>query len=276
MQAIIDSMQTTFLMAGGSAGLSAIFLASLMALWHYKYESKNEVRNLFWYALVMLIVLVIPLFNILVKYLLPELYAGNMYLWVLPVVPVTMYVAVVVITSLDNSFKKIVFMLGLIAITILAATTSYNQNKLRLVNNNHYIDSEVIPTFDSLLEYKEKKEMDHIKVWGPNEIMAYARRYDGNIHVLYGEDLYNENAYTHLKQEYDEQYSLAFELMNRASDYLGEIVNLAVDNNVDAIVLKTEAFNNYEGGVPRILGSKYLLVYYDVYYCTYVTAVNNN
>lgn len=269
MQAIIESMHNSFSMAGGSAGLSAIFLACMMALWHYKFQGKNEIRNLFWYAFIMLIILVIPLTNLLVQYALPELYKNNMYLWLLPVVPVNLYVAVVVISRLDNKFKRVTFIVGLMGIMVLTATTSYNQNKLRLVSNNYYIDDEVIPVFERLCEYREKKGMDNIKIWGPNEIMAYARRYDGHLHVLYGEDLYNENAYTQIVQEYDNDSFLAYELMNMASFYINEIVDLSLNNNIDAIVFKTETFNEYENGIPRIIGYEYILLYYDSYYCVY-------
>lgn len=274
MQTTLGGVQNAFQMAGGSAGLSALFLAGLLALWHYKSENKLEVKaeinDLFWYALIMLIVITNPLYIWIINRFYPELLNNNMFLWGLPVVLVVVYVAVVVISRLDNGFKKTVFTIGLLGIIFLATTTSYNQNEFRLVQNNEYVNDHEIKTFEALSDYMASQNRENILIWGPDEIMKDARIFDARIMTLYGKDLFEGQINSQMQEIYDEWYGLAYVRMQAGASKLSDIVIMAVSKNCDAIILKTESFNNSELEIPHVIDMTYYLLYSDEYYCVYV------
>ena len=85
---IIDDMQHSLEMAGGSVGFTALFLAGVIGLWYGKFEKKAERVFLFWYALLTLVTVINPIYIKAVRGALPELYFNNYYLWILPSVPV--------------------------------------------------------------------------------------------------------------------------------------------------------------------------------------------
>ncbi|MDE6712370.1 MAG: hypothetical protein K2K20_01360, partial [Lachnospiraceae bacterium] len=88
MSELINSMQSALELAGGSPGLTALFLAGLIALWNQKFRGDQQNGNLFWYGALALFVVISPVFLMLVSEHLPELTTDHMMLWILPVVPV--------------------------------------------------------------------------------------------------------------------------------------------------------------------------------------------
>lgn len=282
---IIESMKNSFSMSGGSAGLSAIFLAGLLALWFFKYESRPEVNDLFWYALLSLIVIITPFYTWIVYRLFPKLTENNMFLWVLPVVPVTLYVAVVVLARLESKTKRVMFSLGLIGIMLLATTTSYEPNEIKLQTNNHYVDNSSLLILEGILKYADKIHKDEVVILAPDKIMTDARIYDARIHTLYARDYYEGVIDSEMHQIYEPEIDEIYGYMKAG---FGEADHLAVKaeaNAVDAIIIPVSTLKDYKGngidnsGVndfekgelifPKIIGNKYKLIYSDNNYCIY-------
>lgn len=270
MQAVIDGMQNSFSMAAGSAGLSAIFLACMLVLWNYKFESRNEIKLLFWYGLLMLIILISPMYSWVVKRFLPELISGNMYLWVLPVVPVIIFVAVVVISRLDNNFKKVAFAFGLVGIVILATTTSYVPNEIRLVENEFYIDSKELGVLEEVVNYTKRNGLENAVVWGPDEIIRDARIYDARIYTIYGKDIFEGQIDSQMHHIYSDWDIYAYNRMEAGNITSQDIAAVAENIYFDAIILHSDSFNEGMGeNPPNVINMGFYLIYSDDNYCLY-------
>lgn len=264
MASIIDDMQHSLEMAGGSVGFTALFLAGVIGLWYGKFEKKAERIFLFWYALLTLVTVINPIYIKAVRGALPELYYNNYYLWILPSIPVLIYSCASAARRLGNTRMKIFFVLALLALLVLAATTSYSQSSMSILNKIEANDKR-----DGVVEYLslaiDEREEQSCLIWGEPEIMERARQIDGRICTLYGKDRWQSNGYD--DKVFDE-YDLAYETIKTAPIMQDKVASLAIKYGCDYIILLKSGFDNVEMDVPDSIGT-YVLEYSDGMYLIY-------
>lgn len=257
----IQEIQSALEMAGGSVGLTALFLAGIMSLWYGKHGEnvQLQVGALFWYALLSLIVLINPLYiNIIQKYL-PEMYEHNTFLWIIPTVPVVLYTGARAVLQLENLNKKIIFGISFIGILILAASTSYTKSTLKLADKT-YIENEKKDILNFVSKYIDKNPGEKCLIWGENDVMEYSRIYDGRIYTLYGKNIWENNITMDNARLYgiDQESIRLYEMMQNCVDNLQEIFLEADDKECDFIILAEDRFAQAGVEAPEVIGNYYM------------------
>ena len=281
MSLIIDEMQLALEMAGGSVGFTALFLTGIVALWVGKYEKKSEAGALYWYAIISLLTVISPIYINIVKQYLPELYKSNMYLWILPVVPVVMYTGIKAASGLETRSKKVFFGISMFIILMLAALTSYSKSEVNMADNQ-YIESDKKDILEYISEELYKSGNEYCLIWAEDPVMEHARLVDGRIHTLYGKDLWQSGVADSITVsdnvihfDADEKYNnqnaeiiVAYYAMQNAPYMLRELGRMAKEFECDYIILSEQSFENAEIPVPEEIGS-YFLEYTDNTYLLY-------
>ena len=267
---MMETIQKAFEMAGGSEGLSALFLTGLIALWYSKFNKGTESGYLFWYALAILLVVINPLYYFGVNQYLPELQEHNMMLWLLPTTPVIMYVCVSATSLVKKRIDKVVFGFAMVIILILAGTTSYTGNGHAFIANASYIPQSEYEMITIIEEYRKENQMPNVMLWGDQEIMQYARTYSGNINLLYGKDLWLGSQDTQLHQIYDEETINAYREMEHAPFFLPEIGSTALERGCDILVLTQNDFALSGIEIPKQISDVFVLYSSSSKYLMYV------
>ena len=278
MQEIINGMQRSFNLAGGSVGLSSLFMAGLIALWYSKFERKSEVTALFWYALGMLVFVINPLYILFVERKAPSLSKDNLYLWLIPTVPVILYsgVSIISLFNTKNRVRRIAFIVGLLGILVLAVTTSYSGFSIRFCQNGSYFEEQEQEIFDKIDNYRMTKDMEFVTIIGPNEIVEDARKYSGYYTTLYGKDLWRGEIGTQFEHSYE---SWQYELYNRIQEpekYWENIADISYRNGCEFVVFSKQRFIAGEIEIPESLTDLYVLVFDNDKYLLYEKAVRKN
>jgi hypothetical protein len=248
-------MQNALEMAGGSVGFTALFLAGIVALWYNKYSKKQENGYLFWYALATLVIIINPLYLGFIEKFVPELMKYHMLLWVLPVVPVILYVGVSAFGLVKNQKERALLWIGMMAVLLLAGASSYNGEPKNIVQENSYIPSaeyEILLYAESFIAETGQEEM---MLWGAAEVMENARRMSGRINLLYGKDLWLGNFDSQMHQIYEEWHYIAYEQMQYAPFYLAEIEEIALERGCDIVVFAKDIFLQNGAELPAALGA---------------------
>ena len=270
MSEVLDRIQGTLVMASGSVGITALLIAGIVGLWCCKFENRDEAAALFWYGLITLITVINPLYTIPLGKYFPELLHRNMYLWMLPTVPIILYVGVITVVRFQERKKKILFYIGLVGVLVLAATTSYSENELKTGEGPKYMTDERMQLFLTLDEYLDAHNMQECMIWGPREIIEDARKYSGRYHTMYGKDLWNDDIDTQLYQTYESWAITAYELMNDPLNNKEDVISTAKVHKVDALVLRKEDFEKSQTEIEELLGDIYLLEYVGDGYVLYM------
>lgn len=254
MSELINSMQSALELAGGSPGLTALFLAGLIALWNQKFRGDQQNGNLFWYGAIALFMVISPFFLMLVSEFLPELTTDHMMLWILPVVPVILITGVNAYSFQRTKKERILFLAAFLAIILLAGTTAYTRNKYKIIENAEYIPDSELEMILKVEEYRQQNEMETVLLWAPQDIIQYARVYSGDIYLLYGKDLWLGSMDSQMHQIYEEWQREAYIYMENAPLYLEKIVEVADTRGCDALIFSREVFEMYETELPEDLG----------------------
>ncbi len=254
MSELINSMQSALELAGGSQGLTALFLAGLIALWNQKFRGEQQNGYLFWYGTIALFIVISPVFLMLVSDFLPELTTDYMMLWILPVVPVILITGVNAFPFHGTKKERILFLAAFLAVMILAGTVAYTRNQYKIIENAEYIPDSELEMILKVEEYRQQNGMETVLLWAPQDIMKYARVYSGNIYLLYGKDLWMGSMDSQLHQIYEEWQREAYVYMENAPLYLKEIAEVAYTKGCDVLILSREAFDMYRTELPEYLG----------------------
>ncbi|MDE6744235.1 MAG: hypothetical protein K2J95_10200 [Lachnospiraceae bacterium] len=254
MSELINSMQSALELAGGSPGLTALFLAGLIALWNQKFRGDQQNGNLFWYGAIALFVVVSPFFLMLVSEFLPELTTDHMMLWILPVAPVILITGVNAFSFQRTKKERILFLTAFLAIMFLAGTTAYTRNQYKIIENAEYIPDSELEMILKVEEYRQQNGMETVLLWAPQDIMNYARVYSGNIYLLYGKDLWLGSMDSQMHQIYEEWQREAYIYMENAPLYLEKIAEVADTRGCDVLIFSREVFDMYETKLPEYLG----------------------
>lgn len=262
-------MQSALEMAGGNVGFTALFLTGLLALWSHKYKEKASTGSLFWYALFLLLLLITPIYHDLVTNYAPELHRDNMLYWLLPTAPVILYVGVQAIEYEKKGWNQVLLVLGMIALLLLAALTSYTHSDRQMATNASYIPEEELEIIQEIDKYRMEMHMDTVLLWGPNEIVQNARIYSGRIYTLYGKDLWNGTEDSQLHQIYEDWSYEAYDWMQKQVFHLEQIGQLAKSKGCDIVVLSRAPFDESHREIPNQLGAEYSLYYISDQYFIY-------
>ena len=273
MSEVIGSMQSALELAGGSPGLSAVFLASLIALWYRKFQRELPVGCLFWYGTITLSMLIIPGFLAFVGNFWPELLTDYMILWILPVVPVILIAGVNAFPFYGERKDRVFFLMAFLAILILAGATVYQRNQHNLIENREYIPDSELEMLEKAEEYREKEQQETVLLWADQEIMNYARIYSGHIYLMYGKDLWLGGMDSQMHQIYEDWQQEAYIYMENAPLYMDEIVDIAALRECDILIFSRNLFEMYDVGIPEYLGEgQYLFYQAGKEYLMYVSA----
>ena len=273
MSEVIGSMQSALELAGGSPGLSAVFLASLIALWYRKFQRELSVGCLFWYGTITLSMLIIPGFLAFVGNFWPELLTDYMILWILPVVPVILIAGVNAFPFGGERKDRFFFLMAFFAILILAGATVYQRNQHEQIENRKYIPDSELEMLQKVEEYREKEQQETILLWADQEIMNYARIYSGHIYLIYGKDLWLGSMDSQMHQIYEDWQQEAYIYMENAPLYMDEIVDIAALRECDILIFSRNLFEMYDVGIPEFLGEgQYLFYQAGKDYLMYVSA----
>ena len=204
MRNLLQAMKDGYGLLTGEGQFLVFFLLALYILWFFK---KNEIKELKRYATVMLLFLLFPL---TAKGLI--LYATAFYgyaeLWVLlPVTLVTgfMFTGFTFEWAPELPFlrkypvrREAVCIAAMAVLLFLCGTLSVMPVKTQVASMGHVLPKE---TEEILEEYVCDGIPEGEKVWllAPDDIMAYARTYDGRICLPYGRFLWEKelSAYTY-------------------------------------------------------------------------------
>ena len=243
MSAVIGNMQEALEMAGGSAGFSALFMAGLLSLWYGKYEDREESGYMFWYAIIMLIIAVNPLYIMFIRKFSPSLAFNNIFLWIMPVVPVVVACGVKAVGLLKNLGKKVMFFLGLVGLLLLAGATSYSTATFELKGDSSS-DENMNNVFSFIGRYIDENGLESVVIWGENEIIQNARSVDGRILLVYGKDMWMEGCLALTGNSFGDKQINAFGLINEEIPAMADLYETAAAFPCDLVVLGTERYNN--------------------------------
>lgn len=270
MQSVIESMQTSLSLAGGSVGITALFIAGLISLWQVKFADNHEAGTLFWYSIASLLIIISPIYTFCVKKWLPDLTWSNMYLWILPVTPVVLYTGVLASSMLENGSKKIMFAIGLVGLLFLATASSYVPGSLSFMTSEGFISDADEEILDVVEDYRVKHELSNVLIWGSDSLMVNARLYNGNIHTIYGKEMWLGFEETGFNTAYDPWVYEAFNLMKQPATHLERIGELGYSNNIDVILIDLSLVDYKNMEIPEMLSNCYYLEYESSNYLLYV------
>lgn len=204
MRNLLQAMKDGYGLLTGEGQFLIFFLLALYILWFFK---KNEIKELKRYATVLLLFLLFPL---TAKGLM--LYATAFYgyaeLWVL--LPVTLVIGFMLTYFIFEWAPELPFLkkypmrreavciAATAVLLFLCGTLSVMPVKTQMASAGHVLPKE---TEEILQQYVCEDIPEGEKVWllAPDDIMAYARTYDGRICLPYGRFLWEKelSAYTY-------------------------------------------------------------------------------
>ena len=254
VQTMLGAIRNAFTLAGGTPGLSALFLAGLIALWYTKNEQKKDTELLFRYALVVLLVIISPPYLFLTGRFFTQYAVDNMYLWLLPLTPVVLKVfsdAAGVVRALRHRF---IFGLSAAALLLLAGTSSFQPESWKMVENQYYIPQEVVTTLEQVSRIRKERGQEEMLIWGPKELTEYARIYDEGLLTVYGRDLWEGTPDPQMHQIYENWEYNAAMAMDNVPLFMEELGAAAEQYHCDLLILSKAPFYELQEPWPRLVG----------------------
>lgn len=254
VQDMLDAIRDAFTLAGGTPGLSALFLAGLIALWYGKTELKKESKLLFRYALVMLLVIISPPYLYLVDRYFTGYAVDSMYLWLLPLTPVLLKVFSDAALAAKALRHRVVFGLSAAALLLLAGTSSFQPESFQRVDNEYYIPKEALHTLERISSIREARGQEEMLIWGPDWLTEYARIYDGGLLLVYGRDLWEGSPDPEMHQIYEDlDYNAALAMHNETL-FLNVMGESAERYGCELLVLDKGPFFEAKEPWPKMIG----------------------
>lgn len=226
----------------GAAGkYLALFCIALLIIWLFYKERKGEAENvLLAYGIVSLVVLI---FSPILYWLLQILKIGveyQTYLWLLPVLTVTAYAAVLLSTRIEQQVgcktekKKWLCVAACIFVTAMSGTVlPYTSAATKL----KYTDQNAEAAIEAVIAQKESVE-GPVVLAAQQEIVERIRSYDGEILLLYGKDMWMEDANTAVADVYPQDYIYLYERMKVDYQDPEEVAGLAERFGCNVLVLR--------------------------------------
>ncbi len=214
---------------------SGLFLLALLFLWMIPKDlSGRRGKKLALFALVQTgFVLCVPLLFFFQKTLG---FGENFweYLWTVPVLTVIAYTVVEVSAVQKN--RQIFWGAALVCLVTIALSGTLLPFKSD-VEKKRYASPEVGQVL-SMVQSQEEYFGGKVLLLAPDEILEQARAVDGNIHLLYGRDMWESGANTAVADEYGQDLKLLYEKMQRDFEEPDDIADLAKWYCCDVLVLR--------------------------------------
>ncbi len=236
-----DELKQVLATAGGAVGLSAIYLAGLLALWAGKSAGKTAMRELFWYAAVMLLVVLSPF----------GIYATML----LPVAPVVLRITAEAARTAQKPREKLIFTLAVAALLLLAGTSDFTTRGLEFSENGAEIPAEELAALYVVDDYLAQSGKSEILLWGKSEIVQYARKHSADILLLYDRSMWEGLQDKQFYIPYEQWTKDAYELMEEAQDDPERVATIGERHACDVLVLAASGFEEKGKTVPVRMGS---------------------
>ena len=144
-------------------------------------EKKNENKNLLlFYPIFILILVLNPIFcHIVLKFITTNVYYR--FLWLLPLGIIIAYFGTLMLSDVDNKFKKIVATIMFIGIIVYSGNFVYTSSTFKKINNLYKLPDEYIQITQILssIPIQEKNAMVS------TELVKYIRQYDASIKLAF-------------------------------------------------------------------------------------------
>lgn len=226
----------------GAAGkYLALFCLALLIIWLLGRERRGQAGDvLLAYGIISLAVII---FSPILYFLLQKWKIGveyQVYLWLLPILIVTAYAAVLLSTSmeqragLDGEKKKWLCVAACIFVTSMSGTVlPYTSAATKL----KYVDQNAAAAIEAVIAQKEFVE-GPVVLAAQQEIVERIRSYDGEILLLYGKDMWMEDANTAVADVYPQDYVYLYERMEVDYQDPEEMAGLAERFGCNVLVLR--------------------------------------
>lgn len=254
LQTMLQAIRNAFTLAGGTPGLSALFLAGLIALWNAKSEQKKDTELLFRYALVVLLLIISPPYLYLVGRLFTGYAINNMFLWLLPLTPVLLKVFSDAAGAVQNRGNRVAFVLAAAVLLVLAGTSSFQPQSWRMVDNHYYIPEDTLQVLQRIRQIRLERGQEEMVIWGPEQLMNYARIYDDGLLLVYGRDLWEGTPDSEMHQIYEAEAYNAHLAMGDAPVFQEHMGPMAAELGCDMVILEKAPFEEAQQPWPEMLG----------------------
>ncbi|MDO4475647.1 MAG: hypothetical protein Q4B59_02560 [Lachnospiraceae bacterium] len=162
-----------------------LILLVVVVLRSEKREEKKRASFLLSVALMGLVVIFCPVSAWVIKKMVGEkVYWRTM--WILPVVPVTVWLGVWLISSGRKLWMKGVTGLLVVAAIVVCGKSVLNENYFSKNENPYKLESHVIEVADLVQEHAQSQGVSDIKLLSPYSLSTYIRIYDAGIGQYYG------------------------------------------------------------------------------------------
>lgn len=228
--------------AEGAAGkYLALFCLALLTIWLLCRERRGQAGDvLLAYGIISLAMII---FSPILYLLLQTWKIGveyQVYLLLLPVLTVTAYAAVLLSTSMeqragsDRKKKKWLCVVVCIFVTAMSGTVlPYTSAATKF----QYADQNAVAAIEAVIAQKEFVE-GPVLLAAQQEIVERIRGYDGEILLLYGKDMWMEDANTAVADVYPQDCVYLYERMKVDYQDPGEIAGLAERLGCNVLVLR--------------------------------------
>ncbi len=248
MAQIIDDIRNSLRMVGGGIGMTAFFLAGIVAMWHSKNDSENkkntELSSLYIYSIVSLIFVIEPAYYIYLYNFNPKLLEDNRYLWIVPIVPVLLYGGISAIFSIKEKSRKILYAIVMMVVVIVASAASYTKlDKNTDITLNR---SDCEDAYAFICENMHNNGLEYAYVLAEDAVLECARKYDTSLRTLYGKD----------------EYGCEMSVIMSGQPYLSDLMY----TDADYIILDKRRYEESENPIHLLVTADYENETYVVYY----------
>lgn len=235
-----DELKQVLATAGGAVGLSAIYLAGLLALWAGKSAEKTAMRELFWYAFVMLLVVLSPL--------------GVYATMLLPVAPLVLRITAEAAQTVQKPKEKVLFTLAVGALLLLAGTSDFTPKGFELSRNAEEIPKAELEALSAVDDYLAESRKTDVLLWGKSEVVLYARKHSADIRLLYDRSLWEGLQDKQFYVPYEQWALDAYELMEEAQEDPERVGTIGERHGCDVLVLSRSGFEENAEPIPERMG----------------------
>lgn len=230
-------------------GFFVILVAVLLFFWlSEKKETDRKTNRLLVYTVLMLVILVCPLSAMAVMIYQTGFYD---YPWAWSLVPLTIVIAYG-ITRFWSGEKIFLRRLGIIVVTVLILCLTGNQGMIQRASTQDITSRR--QTKEILQEIHSFDKQNEWIIWAPKQILQEIRRYDGQVMLVYGKDMWDEKSGAYDYEAYSQEITEAYLWLENAMEYVEFAISL--EKPAEAIRQLDELYkwsDNAEYTVEQIL-----------------------
>lgn len=232
-----------------SNGFFVILVSVLLFFWlSEKKDTDKKTNRLLVYTVLMLVILICPLSAVAVMIYQTAFYD---YAWAWSMVPLTIvsaYGIAVFWSKESRKWRRI----GIMVVTVLILCLIGNQGMIQRASAQDITSRR--QTKEILQEIHSFDAQKEWVVWAPKRILQEIRRYDGQVMLVYGKDMWDEKSGSYDYEAYSQEMTDAYLWLEEAMEYAQLAGNL--EKPAEAIRQLDELYkwsDNAEYTVEQIL-----------------------